>query len=349
MPQYGSEQYGLYSGYIKPGIAYAKPKVKRGISRLGEYVRGEIPGTVLPKLVRAGIGYMKPEEVLGAVKFTKTLPGELVESIRNIPPEMIEYMQSVGQYGASPDIQYTPQMAWKGLEYGSEAITGGVPGGLPAGAVGVGITRKQALADLTRQSMERVASKGPKNFPFHIKKAAKTMRNVVSGLAQTPEKTLAPVRKIRFHEEMSGRYYGMADAEKRAIYLNRFLKEGTIPHEATHISQWFPEEVFEKLSPGRKVIAQEAQDIRGDLLVRARRGEITREEFLDLDPVEIHADHMSGLFKGREIPGDEEYDRIFWENFDRSVKFSRRAAKQLLEKRTKIKPTYYPWEEIHGP
>lgn len=295
----------VWAGVIDRAIAAGG----RAVRRFPAYLRGELPGTILH---------------------------ETRQTIEGIP----EYAKATEAFVRGKDVKYTPSMVARGLEMASMITGGGMPGGLPAGAVGVGITKKEALEQLTRGAFEEIAATGGgKSFQPMVKEFAGAMKKVVKGLASTAEESLIPIERMQWSRGKPT-WRGYIDPKTREIGLNpKEVLAGTLPHEGTHAGQIFPEEVFEKMSPGRKIIAAEAADLRKALQGKHTGGQLTYAEAYDIDPTEIHAKHMSWIGK----KSASEYDRIFWENFNRAVTFSRRAAKQVLGSRGP-EPKYYPFE-----
>jgi len=283
------------------------------VERFPSYVQGKLPGTV---------------------------PYETRQAIEGIP----EFAKASEAFVRGRDVEYTPQMALRGQELAGLITGGGIKGGLPVGSVGTGITKPMALRQLTQGMLERLAKGSAKmptksfakketqnyydeNFRDWAVQQVKGLGKALSGLAETPREALRPVKKFRWQESKTFR--GQYDPKPREVILSpKNISKGTVPHEVTgHAAQFEPQDVFKNLTPGRKIIAQEAQDLRRKLWEATRSGEMKRELAYDIDPVEIHASFLESLYRGRK-PGSE-YENVFWKSFNQAVTFSRRRIKEL--------------------
>jgi hypothetical protein len=339
---------------MRPGLAYLKPKAKKVVTRLGEYVRGEIPGTIIPQMIHGTI-----------------------EEIKNLPTDLPEYMQSVGEYGASPDIQYTPQMAARGMGYTAEAIGLGAPGGLPAGATGVGITKRQAAQGIFKDLVSELGTKigsDPSMYssPYIQKQAARYIRGAsraISGMRPVPEEAIQYLRKAEFQVPGLERsdWRGWYQRGKRQAAFTPSSTVRTPPHEIIHHSQEMAFNQVEaarnlksadkfkadiakntpkpfKMTPGREVMVDEAEALRNRLLGLGKDRPELESLIYDVDPYEIQSRHMASLMESMPEMSFKEYERLFFKTLENSLKVSKRAARERFFDEHRIALGGYPFD-----
>lgn len=212
------------------------------------------------------------------------------------------------------------------------------------------ITKAQALSELTEQGLKIMAAGGRENIAKTTTTVAKSLKTLLKDLAGLPEQTLEGIESVGYRllpGRTAGMHYpGKGVTGSRLEFDPTKPVPGMLKHEVTHSVLSKAEEVFRgKMSPARRIMRQEALDLKKKLQeAGATSSRPTGESpFYDFMPTEIHAYHL------QKLPGEStrkfgDYERIFWDNLNRAITFSRRAIKehQISRKGTELKG--YPWD-----